>query len=206
MTQEEILKLSSNAILLILFCVIHSLLAREFVKKYFARMVQEEFLRFVYVCISVVTLGLVLFLWKPLGRTLWHAEETLFWVLNVVSFACFLGGCYSVLTISYLDFFGFRSFFPDRGSRLDKQPVLSTKGPYAYCRHPMYFFFGLAGLSRPVMSYGSMEFLIISAIYVTIAIPLEEGNLRKELGDIYDIYRSNVPTVIPRLTPWRCKH
>jgi len=86
-----------------------------------------------------------------------------------------------------------------------EQLALSTKGPYAYCRHPMYLFFGLAGFSRPVMSYGNMEFLLIAVIYVTIAIPLEEGNLREELGDIYDTYRSNVPTIIPRFSPWKYK-
>jgi len=202
-SQEEILKISSNAVLLILFCVLHSFLAREFVKKSLTRIIKEKFIRFVYVVISVLTLGGVLFLWKPIGRVLWSAEGALFWVLNMISFVCFLGGCYSVLTIRYLDFFGLRSFVPGKGNQADEQPILSTKGLYAYCRHPMYLFFGLAGFSRPNMSYASMEFLLIAAIYVGLAIPLEEGNLREELGDIYDIYRTNVPAMIPRLTSWK---
>jgi protein-S-isoprenylcysteine O-methyltransferase Ste14 len=32
---------------------------------------------------------------------------------------------------------------------------------------------------------------------------LEERNLRQELGPGYDLYRANVPMLIPRLTPWR---
>jgi len=204
LTQNEIEKLSSNAVFLILFCVLHSFLARRFVKQFLVGMIKEKMLRFTYVIISVVTLGIVLFLWRPIGRTLWSSEGILFWVLNMISFICFIGGCYSVLTINFMDFLGFRSMINREGNK-PEELTLSTNGPYAYCRHPMYLFFGLAGFSRPVMSYGSMEFLLIAVIYVAIAIPLEEGNLREELGDIYDTYRLNVPTIIPRLSPWKYK-
>ncbi len=42
-TQEEIFKLSSYAIILILFCVVRSLLAREFVKTSLIKILKEEF-------------------------------------------------------------------------------------------------------------------------------------------------------------------
>jgi len=201
-TQKQILPFTLNAILLILFCLIHSLLAREFMKTYLNRIIRQEFVRFVYVLISVLTLGMVLYSWQPLGGTVWHAEGMLFWGLGIFSFGCLLGGVYSVVIINCIDFLGLRPFAPSTWKRPGTQTGLSTKGPYAYCRHPMYLFFGLAGFSKPVMSYGDIEFLLISAIYVAIAIPLEEGNLRKELGDIYDVYRINVPTIFPRLSPW----
>ncbi|MEO1858266.1 MAG: hypothetical protein ABGZ19_00030 [Verrucomicrobiales bacterium] len=164
-----------------------------------------QFVRFVYGVIAVITLGVVLFFREPIGRTLWHAEGNLFWVLSIFSLRCLLGGIYSILTISYLDFFGVRPFILSIRRQFDKQPGLFTKGPYAYCCHPRYLFFGLAGFSEPVMFYGNIEFLLISAIYVTMAIPLEKGNLRKDLGDIYDIYRLNVPKVFPRCSPWEYK-
>jgi len=201
--QGKIFPFTLNAILLILFCLIHSLLAREFMKRYLNRIIKEEFVRFAYVLISVLTLGIVLYSWQPLGGTVWLAEGMLFWVLSIFSFGCVLGGVYSIITISYIDFLGLRPFTPNTWDRLDKQTGLSTKGPYAYCRHPMYLFFGLAGFSKPVMSYGDLEFLLIAAIYVAIAIPFEEGNLRKELGSIYDTYCLNVPTIFPRRSPWK---
>jgi protein-S-isoprenylcysteine O-methyltransferase Ste14 len=202
-TQEEIFKFSSNAIILILFCVVHSLLAREFMKTYLSRIIKEEFVRFAYVLVSVFTMGLVLYSWRPLGGIVWHAEGMLLWGLSIFSFGCVLGGVYSIVTISYMDFLGLRPFTPSTWNRLEEQPGLSTKGPYAYCRHPMYLFFGLAGFSKPVMSYGDLEFLFIATIYVAIAIPFEEGNLRKELGSVYDTYILNVPKIIPRCSPWK---
>ncbi|HIE64500.1 MAG TPA: hypothetical protein EYQ01_01550 [Nitrospira sp.] len=201
--QEEIIRVAMNATLLILFCLVHSLLAREFVKAYIEQIIHRGFYRFTYVLLAIFTLTAVMYFWQPIEGFVWHAEDALYWILNIVSYGCVFGGVYSIYIINYVDFFGIGSLLPGRKNIPDKPLELSTKGPYAYCRHPMYLFFGLAGFSRPVMSYGDLEFLIIAAIYIAIAIPLEERNLRNELGEIYDTYRAHVPAIIPKLTPWR---
>jgi len=81
--------------------------------------------------------------------------------------------------------------------------ALCLKGPYRYCRHPVY----LASIATlwigPVMTAGRLEFAILVTIYVLIGTWFEERDTGKEMGEAYDLYQANVPMWIPRLTPWR---
>lgn len=52
------------------------------------------------------------------------------------------------------------------------------------------------------MTMGRLEFAFLVTVYVLIGTWLEEGDRRRDMGDPYDRYRSNVPMWIPRLTPW----
>ena len=82
-------------------------------------------------------------------------------------------------------------------------PTLCLKGPYRYCRHPVY----LASIGTlwigPVMTAGRLEFALLVTIYVLIGTWFEERDTGKEIGEAYDLYQANVPMWIPRLTPWR---
>jgi protein-S-isoprenylcysteine O-methyltransferase Ste14 len=55
----------------------------------------------------------------------------------------------------------------------------------------------------PTMTYSRLEFSILASVYFIIGTFHEEKNLRRELGEIYDVYRENVPMWIPRLRPWK---
>jgi protein-S-isoprenylcysteine O-methyltransferase Ste14 len=88
-------------------------------------------------------------------------------------------------------------------NRPAKSPVFSAKGPYAYCRHPMYLFLLIALWMGSVMTYGRLEFALLGSTYLIIGTFFEERNLREELGEVYNLYRENVPMWIPRLQPWR---
>ena len=81
--------------------------------------------------------------------------------------------------------------------------MLSVEGPYGYCRHPMYLAMLAAFWVGPVMSSGRLEFAALSTVYLLVGLRLEERNLRQELGPGYDLYRANVPMLVPRLTAWR---
>ena len=136
---------------------------------------------------------LVLHLWTPIPGEVWRVEGTLGIFIQLSSDLFLIGAFYSIFSIDVLVFFGFK----------EAKGGFSAKGPYAYCRHPMYLFFGGCVLLTPIMTMDRMVFLVISGIYVAIAIPLEERSLREELGEIYDKYRENVPVIIPRLSPWK---
>lgn len=51
------------------------------------------------------------------------------------------------------------------------------------------------------MTYGRLEFALLGSIYLIIGTFFEERNLREELGEVYNLYRENVPMWIPRLRP-----
>lgn len=192
-----------NASFLILFCLVHSLLAREWAKNALARVIGARFMRLFYVLLALLTLSLVLHYWRPIPGVLWETKGTFNLGLRILSYLCLFGGIYSIYVINYLEFFGIDSLLPGRQNQPVKSPVLFTGGPYAYCRHPMYLFFGLSAFLNPTMTYGDLQFLFIIFIYIVIAIPFEERSLRNELGEDYDLYRQNVPVIIPRPRPWK---
>jgi protein-S-isoprenylcysteine O-methyltransferase Ste14 len=84
-----------------------------------------------------------------------------------------------------------------------KPPELVLKGPYRYCRHPVYVATIAALWIGPIMTYGRLEFAILGTVYIFIGTWLEEMTARAEIGDAYKAYQVHVPMWIPRFTPWK---
>ena len=99
-----------------------------------------------------------------------------------------------------------------RGDRVTA-PALTTAGPYAFVRNPLYvgnfitafgFVIAFNGKSAPparlaltVLGLGTML-----AVYAAI-VPLEEAYLRETFGDAFDAYTERVPRLLPRLSAAR---
>jgi protein-S-isoprenylcysteine O-methyltransferase Ste14 len=106
-------------------------------------------------------------------------------------------------TTRYIDmgeFLGIRTHLRALKNKPPKSPVFCVEGPYSYCRHPMYLLCILILWIGPTMTYGRLEFALLATAYFLVGTFLEERNLRAELGNVYDVYRENVPMWIPRLT------
>ena len=193
----------SNAVVFVAFGTLHSLLARDFAKRYIAQIVGEHYVRAVYVWISAITLSAVLYLWRPISGTLWQTQGILAWVLSLLYLGCIAGMVWTTFYIDYPEFLGVRTLLHVIRNQPAQPPVFSVKGPYAYCRHPMYLLLLIALWVGPVMSHTRLEFALLASPYLLIGTFLEERNLREELGEVYELYRANVPMWLPRLTPWK---
>ncbi len=191
-----------NAGLFFSFATLHSLMARDFAKRFIARFVSEKFIRISYVMINGISLSLLLYLWQPTAGELWRTDGILYWFLSGLYASCIIGLIFTTFFIDYADFLGIRSLLRILKNRPSKPPVFSAKGPYAYCRHPMYLLLLISFWAGPVMTYGRLEFALLGSGYLFLGTLFEERNLRKELGNIYDYYRKNVPMWIPRIKPW----
>jgi len=85
---------------------------------------------------------------------------------------------------------------------------LVVRGPYRYVRNPMIsgvilILFGeaLLILSRAHFMW-ALTFLAINAVYIPL---LEEPQLAGRFGEDYEVYRRNVPRLVPRLRPWESR-
>jgi protein-S-isoprenylcysteine O-methyltransferase Ste14 len=84
-------------------------------------------------------------------------------------------------------------------------PSLTTGGPYAFVRNPIYSgsmvlglgVVGLVGSWIMLIPYG-----IVFALFYFCIIPAEEQFLLRTFGDQYQHYCDNVPRFLPRLRPW----
>jgi protein-S-isoprenylcysteine O-methyltransferase Ste14 len=84
-------------------------------------------------------------------------------------------------------------------------PSLTTGGPYAFVRNPIYSGSMVLGLGV-VGLVGSWIMLIpygmVFALFYFCIIPAEEQFLLRTFGDQYQRYCDNVPRFFPRLRPW----
>ncbi len=185
------------------FAIPHSILTRKFVRDLIAKIAGADYVRSFFVLTSGITLALMLYFWQPVSGELWRMDGIYFWIVSAMFFALIAVVVTTTVFIDYSDFLGIKSIWRRMKNIPQKQQSFSVRGLYAYCRHPMYFFFLIAFWVTPVMNYSRLEFAVLGSIYFLIGTLHEEKNLREELGNIYDVYRENVPMWIPRLKAWK---
>jgi protein-S-isoprenylcysteine O-methyltransferase Ste14 len=192
-----------NALLVVFWGGTHSIVARKFFRDFLAGLVGKDFVKLAFTVIAGVTQCVMLYYWRPLDGVLWHAEGVLYWV-SAFLFACAFGAVfYCSILLDYMEVLGVRKIVRYFRGEPDPAPALCLKGPYRFCRHPVYLATVACLWIGPVMTTGRLEFALLVTIYVLIGTWFEERDTRKEMGEAYDLYRANVPMWIPRLTPWR---
>ena len=86
-----------------------------------------------------------------------------------------------------------------------KNDRLATTGPYAHTRNPLYFGSFLIAAGFAIAAHWSLLLLVI-AFFVLIYGPTirdERIGIRARFPDAYDEWERNVPSFVPRPTPWR---
>ena len=86
-----------------------------------------------------------------------------------------------------------------------KNEQLTTTGPYAHSRNPLYFGSFLIASGFALAAHWSL-LLVVIALFVFIygpTIEQERSAISARFPEDYSRYEANVPAFAPRLTPWR---
>jgi protein-S-isoprenylcysteine O-methyltransferase Ste14 len=189
-----------DGLLLALFAVQHSVMARPWFKALVTRWVPEPAERPLYVMCSNVALMLLFWQWQPLGGTVWNVEGAAGRLAIQAVFA--LGWTIVLLTtflINHFDLFGLRQVWLYlRGVPYTHLPF-GTPGLYRHVRHPLYVGWFLAFWATPTMTAAHLLFAVGTTAYILLAIRFEERDLESLYGADYAEYRRRVPMLIPRL-------
>ena len=189
-----------NVLLLGVFAVQHSLMARPAFKAWWTRMVPPPVERSTYVLASSLALILLFWQWRPLPPTVWHVETP--WAVMAL-WAVFALGWVTVLTstflINHFDLFGLRQVWAYRRNKEIPPADFRTPLFYNVVRHPIYLGFIIAFWATPHMTQGHLLFAFATTAYVLIAIQLEERDLIAHFGDQYRDYRGRVGMLTPRV-------
>jgi protein-S-isoprenylcysteine O-methyltransferase Ste14 len=187
-----------NVLLLGVFAVQHSVMARPAFKRWWTRIVPHSVERSTYVLLASLALALLYWQWRPIAGTVWEIANP---AGRMAMYALFALGWLVVLLstfmINHFDLFGLRQVWAYRSAREIPPPEFRTPLFYKIVRHPLYAGFILAFWAAPVMTQGHLLFALATTIYILIAIQLEERDLIAMFGDQYRRYRERVSMLIP---------
>ncbi|HEV2385719.1 MAG TPA: isoprenylcysteine carboxylmethyltransferase family protein [Candidatus Acidoferrales bacterium] len=187
-----------DAVLLGLFAVQHSGMARQGFKRVLGKLLPQPVERSTYVFVASAVLFAVIKFWQPAPRTIWNVTsrsgvpilETLFWLgwLQVLV---------STFLIDHFDLFGLKQVWRLWRNLPYDAPKFATPGPYRLVRHPIYLGFIVAFWSAPRMTLGHLFFAAMCSAYIILAIQFEERDLITFHGEAYRVYRTGVSMLLP---------
>jgi len=176
-----------DALLFSAFAAHHSVFAREGVKRWVAAKIPVGLVRSMYVWIASLLLVAVCAFWRPIGGVLFEVHGVRALLHGSVQLAGVALIARAVATIDPLELAGIRAS--------SGVAPLQVGGAYRLVRHPVYLGWIMATLGAGHMTTDRFTFAMITAVYVFVAVPLEERSLVRTFGDDYARYR--------RLVRWR---
>ena len=191
----------TNLLLLALFGIQHSVMARRGFKRWWTRVVPPVVERSTYVVATCAVLALMFWLWVPIDApVVWHVDHSagvallwglfgLGWVVVVVS----------TFLINHFELFGLQQVFARLTQRNLPEAQFRTPMLYRYVRHPLYLGLLLSFWAIPVMTAGRLLFAVGLSVYILIGIAFEERDLLQQFGERYRRYRKQVGMLIPHL-------
>jgi methanethiol S-methyltransferase len=189
-----------DVLLLAVFGIQHSVMARAGFKRWWTRVVPPSAERSTYVLASNICLIALLVAWFPITQDIWRVTaqpwRAVLTATTVVGWAITL---LSTVLIDHFDLFGVRQVIARLLGRRLVEHQFSTPLFYRVVRHPLYLGFLIAFWVTPRMTLGHLLFAIAMTAYILVAVRFEESDLIRVFGDQYRDYRRRVPMLIPGL-------
>jgi protein-S-isoprenylcysteine O-methyltransferase Ste14 len=187
-----------DALLLSVFAIQHSVMARQWFKRLWTRMVPQPVERSTYVLVASCALLLLFWQWRPMTAIIWDVRnptgaillQGLFWIgWGLVLVSTFL--------VDHFGLFGVKQVYTYLKQQPSEPQPFKTPAVYKTVRHPLYLGFIIAFWSTPRMTLGHLFFAIMTTAYIIVAIQFEERDLIRSYGDQYRDYRRRVSMLIP---------
>lgn len=187
-----------NVILLSLFAIQHSLMAREGFKKWWTRIIPSSAERSTFVLITSFLLMLLFWQWQPIPRVIWSVGSPLGrFLLSGIYWSGWVIALLSTFMIDHWELFGLRQVYVNLKEKEIESHRLKISGFYQYVRHPIMLGFIIAFWATPHMTLGHLLFAAATTAYIMIGIHLEERDLLRTHGKAYEDYRQNVSMLLP---------
>jgi protein-S-isoprenylcysteine O-methyltransferase Ste14 len=189
-----------NLVLMTIFAVQHSVMARKPFKAWWTQYVPKAIERSTYVLLASLALVLLFWQWRPIPAVVWHiADPTVALAVTGVSMIGWVMVFFSTFLINHFELFGLHQVANNLVGR--EMPSVRFRTPVLYkvVRHPIYLGFIIAFWVAPTMTFGHLLFAAVTTAYIIVGIALEERDLVELFGDEYRRYRERVSMLVP----WR---
>lgn len=187
-----------NGLLIILFGLQHSVMARKRFKSRLTALIPTAAERSTYVLFSSLVLGVMFWLWHPITYQVWHIETA--WARALITGLFWAGWSIvllATLLISHFELFGLKQAIDRWRDTAQHAPVFRTPLLYKIIRHPLYLGFLIAFWATPDMTVGHLQFAMGLTVYLFIGTYFEEKDLTVLFGDRYREYQGEVSMIFP---------
>jgi methanethiol S-methyltransferase len=189
-----------DLLLMSLFAVQHSVMARPQFKRWWTQFVPKSVERSTYVLLASLALALLLWQWRPIPQVVWAVKDPgMAMVLTAISLLGWLIVLTSTFLINHFELFGLHQVANNFVDRSMPEPRFKTPVFYNFVRHPIYLGFIIAFWAAPTMTVGHLLFAAVTTAYIFVGIFLEERDLVDLFGEEYLRYK----TQVSMLLPWR---
>jgi protein-S-isoprenylcysteine O-methyltransferase Ste14 len=191
-----------NTLLLSLFAIQHSVMARQWFKRVWTRIVPKPVERSTYVLLASVVLLLLFWQWRPMTAVIWDVQNS--WARILLQALFWVGWgqvLISTVLVDHSSLVGLRQVRRYLNGQPEEAARFKTPGLYKVVRHPLYLGFIIAFWSTPHMTLGHLFFAAVCTVYILLAIQFEERDLISYYGDTYRQYRKEVSMIFPLRRP-----
>ena len=187
-----------NVLLLGIFAVQHTIMARPAFKEVWTRWVPAHLERTTFVLFTTAILAFMAWQWRPLPVPVWRIENPLAAALLAgISLAGWGIVLISTFLIDHFELFGVTQPVSYALGRPLVHPTFKERLFYKWVRHPLMLGFLIAFWATPTMSEGHLLFAVVTTAYILVALQIEERTLVHLHGDQYRDYQRRVPMLLP---------
>ncbi len=187
-----------DTLLLSLFAIQHSVMARQWFKRAWTKIIAQPIERSTYVLLASLVLSLLFWQWRPMREVIWDVRNpTGRIVLQGLFWMGWGGVLFSTYLVDHFSLFGLKQVYSYLKGLPDEPTPFKTPVLYKVVRHPLYLGFIVAFWSTPRMTLGHLFFAAVCTAYIVLAIQFEERDLMEFYGDSYRKYRTQVSMLLP---------